>query len=68
MWGLQAVSLELRNNSIFVLQIVEIIGEDECRRPDNSPPSYEDAMKYVNEAFESSQGEVSIATWYNHPL
>jgi len=37
--------------------IVEIIGEDECRRPDNSPPSYEDAMKYVNEAFESSQGE-----------
>ena len=56
------MSLELRNNSIFVLQIVEIIGEDECRRPDNSPPSYEDAMKYVNEAFESSQGEVSIAT------
>ena len=38
---------------------MEIIGEDECRRPENSPPSYEDAMKYVNEAFESSGTEVS---------
>jgi len=37
--------------------IIEIINEDQCSRPDNSPPSYDDAMKFVNEAFGPADSE-----------
>ena len=47
------------------VKIIEIINEDECRRPDNSPPSYDDAMKYVNDAFENSESEVSLPFKYS---
>merc|ERR1711936_122004 len=51
--------------------IIEIINEDECRRPDNSPPSYDDAMKYVNDAFENSDSEAppaqSAPSTYSRP-
>jgi len=44
--GCSRQRLDRRNSDI-----IEIINEDQCRRPDNSPPSYEDATKHVNEAF-----------------
>jgi len=37
--------------------VLEILSAETSQRPDNSPPTYEDAMKYVNEAFEESESE-----------
>merc|ERR1711892_730189 len=37
--------------------ILEILTAESSQRPDDSPPTYDDAMKYVNEAFEESESE-----------
>ena len=32
--------------------MLEIITAESSQRPDGSPPTYDDAMKFVNDAFE----------------
>ena len=34
--------------------MLDIITAESSQRPDGSPPTYDDAMKFVNEAFENS--------------
>merc|ERR1711892_460952 len=46
-----------RRNGRRPSDILEILTAESSQRPDNSPPTYDDAMKYVNEAFEESESE-----------
>ena len=39
--------------------MIDIITAESSSRPDGSPPTYDDAMKYVNDAFENSDTEVT---------
>ena len=39
--------------------MIDIITAESNSRPDGSPPTYDDAMKYVNDAFEDSDTEVT---------
>jgi len=39
--------------------MIDIITAESSRRPDGSPPTYDDAMKYVNDAFENSDTETA---------
>ena len=42
----------------FVFQFTEILAETrEPVRPDNAPPTYDDAMKFVNDAFAMEEDE-----------
>ena len=35
--------------------MLEIITAESSQRPDGSPPTYDDAMKFVNDAFDNSE-------------
>ena len=36
-------------------QMIDIITADTSPRPDGAPPTYDDAMKFVNDAFEHTE-------------
>ena len=43
--------------------MLEIITAESSQRPDGSPPTYDDAMKFVNDAFDNSEdSEVGFVT------
>ena len=45
--------------------MLEIITAESSQRPDGSPPTYDDAMKFVNDAFDNSEdSEVGFVTTY----
>jgi hypothetical protein len=46
----------------FILQhLGELLAQAVAIRPPNSPPTYDDAMKFVNEAFEIDEDETEDA-------
>ena len=45
--------------------MLEIITAESSQRPDGSPPTYDDAMKFVNDAFDNSEdSEVGFMNSY----
>ena len=45
--------------------MLEIITAESSQRPDGSPPTYDDAMKFVNDAFDNSEdSEVGFMNIY----
>ena len=56
-------------------QMIDIITADTSPRPDGAPPTYDDAMKFVNDAFEHTEdtdvcvcGEVEKQIFSNYSL
>ena len=46
------------------IQMIDIITADTSPRPDGAPPTYDDAMKFVNDAFEHTEDtDVCVETW-----
>ena len=45
-------------------QMIDIITADTSPRPDGAPPTYDDAMKFVNDAFEHTEDtDVCVEKW-----
>ena len=46
------------------IQMIDIITADTSPRPDGAPPTYDDAMKFVNDAFEHTEDtDVCVEKW-----
>ena len=40
--------------------MADIVIAEETNRPDGAPPTYDDAMKFVNDAFENNEVKIFI--------